>query len=268
MSFKIKRIISEKSVSLHNGELATFVASSHLQREICCVLKGRSHYMLNNQVFKAVPGTVFLIGRQMPHAFGYRECDAALEHLWISFSKEKTCASIMKVSEHGNYSLASHTTLDDDESAAFLAHWDKLSCSGEADEKSIAQYMTAPLTKLYETIRRRMREQSRKTQRILDETVIEEIKRYIHMTNSRNCSLQQLERVSGYNRFYLAHRFKMYAGCTVNEYINQVRIAYTGNALQNGVRQKEIAFELGFSSPANFWLWLNKHREAVEAAKE
>ena len=83
MSFKIKRIISEKSVSLHNGELATFVASSHLQREICCVLKGRSHYMLNNQVFKAVPGTVFLIGRQMPPAFGYRECDAALDSVML-----------------------------------------------------------------------------------------------------------------------------------------------------------------------------------------
>ena len=260
MSSQIKKIFSEKSVSLYNEELETFVPSSHLQREICFVLKGRSC----NQVFKASPGTVFLLNKQVIHAFGYRQNDADLEHLWLFLCGSKNSASLMKVVENGNYSLAANVALDNGECDELITQWDKLDSLPEANDGIVFEYMHDALEKLLAEIRHKLREEKRKSMHILDGAVIEKIKRYICMTNTRNCSLEQLEQISGYNRFYLAHRFKEYEKCTVNEYINQVRIDYTRKALQSGLRQKEIAFELGFSSPSNFWLWFQKHRSEIE----
>jgi AraC-like DNA-binding protein len=50
---------------------------------------------------------------------------------------------------------------------------------------------------------------------------------------------------------------------TVGEYINKVRLEYVRNALKRGVRQKEMAYELGFSSPTAFWNWFRKYRDQV-----
>ena len=94
--------------------------------------------------------------------------------------------------------------------------------------------------------------------------VIESLKRYIRMSNARDCSLNRLEKISGYSRYYLSHRFREYEGCTIGEYIDKIRIQYTIEAMKRGLRQKEISFELGFSSPSNFWTWLQKHREKIE----
>ena len=95
------------------------------------------------------------------------------------------------------------------------------------------------------------------------DNVVESLKRYIRMSNARDCSLDRLEKFSGYSRFYLSHRFRKHEGCTIGQYIDKVRLRYTEEALKRGLRQKEIAFELGFSSPSNFWIWLRKHKISI-----
>jgi AraC-like DNA-binding protein len=87
------------------------------------------------------------------------------------------------------------------------------------------------------------------------------------MSNARDCSLSRLEKISGYSRYYLSHRFREYEGCTIGEYIDKIRIQYTIEAMKRGLRQKEIAFELGFSSPSNFWTWVQKHRKQIEEGR-
>ncbi len=47
----------------------------------------------------------------------------------------------------------------------------------------------------------------------------------------------------------------------VGTYINQVRLSFTENALLKGLKQKEIAAELAFSSSAAFWKWLQKNKK-------
>ena len=75
-----------------------------------------------------------------------------------------------------------------------------------------------------------------------------------------------MEKVSGYSRYYLSHRFRESEGYTIGDYIDKIRVEYTIEAMKRGLRQKEIAFELGFSTPSNFWIWLRKHREKIDAA--
>ena len=92
------------------------------------------------------------------------------------------------------------------------------------------------------------------------DAVIENIKKYIETNNALDCTLEKLEKLSGYNRFYLSHRFKKYTGTSIGAFINNVRRKYTKAALARGMRQKEIAAELGFSSPSNFWNWLQRNK--------
>ena len=97
-------------------------------------------------------------------------------------------------------------------------------------------------------------------------SVIEAVKRYIRMSNGRDCSLRRLEKISGYSKYYLAHRFARSEGCTIGKYIDKIRVQYTREAMKRGLRQKEIAYELGFSTPSNFWNWLQKHRDNISEA--
>ena len=82
--------------------------------------------------------------------------------------------------------------------------------------------------------------------------------------HASDCSYRQLEQISGYNRFYQAHRFRDSEGCTIGEFINRVRIIYAADAFRHGMLQKEIAIELGFSSPSNFGNWFCKHKTAIQ----
>ncbi|MBQ9503250.1 MAG: helix-turn-helix transcriptional regulator, partial [Lentisphaeria bacterium] len=77
------------------------------------------------------------------------------------------------------------------------------------------------------------------------------------------CSLEHLAAISGYTRGYLAHKFRDETGLTVGEYIARVRLEYIRSALKRGTRRKEMAYELGFSSPSAFWNWFRKYRNEV-----
>ena len=75
--------------------------------------------------------------------------------------------------------------------------------------------------------------------------------------------MERLAVISGYTRGYMAHKFRRELGMTVGEYIKKVRLEYIRNAMKRNVRQKEMAYELGFSSPAAFWNWFKEHRDQI-----
>lgn len=54
------------------------------------------------------------------------------------------------------------------------------------------------------------------------------------------------------SRGRLSDAFKKYAGVSISEYINQLRIKNTINLLQDGTRIGEAAFESGFQSLRSF----------------
>lgn len=85
--------------------------------------------------------------------------------------------------------------------------------------------------------------------------IIQRVQNYIEINYGRNSSIADLEKFSGYNRYYLMRLFKVQTGFTILQYINQIRQRIAEDALNRNISQKEIAFQLGFSSPAAFWLW-------------
>ena len=261
----ITNIISSFSAPSCQEEANKFDASTHLQREIFFVIDGDSRYMLNGSVYPVPPGTVCLINHWESHAFGYRKNDYNLLHFWINiWSNEHMSAYAMHVEKNGVYRISTRRlTFPPEFQMLITRRWDRLMALKEVTQEIVMDYMKLPLEMLFNEIAFQLQNES-SSEKENSDSILESLKKYIQTTNGRGCSYQKLEQVSGYSRSHLAHRFRKYAGCSLGNYIDKVRVAYTVKALQRGLKQKEIAFELGFSSPSNFWLWMKKHREDIK----
>ena len=49
---------------------------------------------------------------------------------------------------------------------------------------------------------------------------------YIDLHHGRNCSLVQLEKITGYTQYYLCRLFRKYYGKTIGDAINEARMRY------------------------------------------
>lgn len=270
LSNGVKKIITRHSPEGTPEGCGEFLSSTHPQREIFYVLKGCSRYMFNGKVYDATPGTFFLIDYWEPHAFGYHQQDHDLIHLWMQVSEPEQLISgnFLKVGMGGEFKAWwDRVKLSLEYKMMLTRRWNALNEEKNITQDMVNEFLKAPLEALLDEVRFFM---SRTGQDSVSQenpdTVIESLKRYIRMSNARGCSLEHLEKVSGYSRFYLSHRFRECEDCTIGEYIDKIRIEYTIEAMKRGLRQKEISFELGFSTPSNFWIWLRKHRDVIHSA--
>lgn len=235
---------------------------THERRELLYVVEGSSRFVCHDSAFEAVSGSLFLIDRWQPHAVGYRPEDHGLYHLWLSlYSSEELNVSPVRVVENGEYNLRVPSfTLPREYAMMLERRWELAREEGGA-QGAYERLLRVPLLAVLDEVERLLHDvaaEERPGTEAVD-GVMESVRSYILSHNARGCSLERLEKLSGYSRFYLAHRFRAVTGMTIGEYINEVRKEYTAAALRRGMRQKEIAAELGFSSPANFWTWLHRH---------
>ena len=265
----VKKIITRHSSDGTVQGSESFSSSSHIARDICFVLDGVSRYMFNGKVYDAVPGTFFLIDSWESHAFGYRQEDHDLLHLWIQLNETEPqfSGNVFQVRANGFFDCKWSGLIAGQEYITILCRrWDALNRLNHASPETVIEYLQSPLEALLDEISFQLTHGKEKSEE-KEDRVIKSLKRYIRMSNARDCSLERLEKFSGYSRYYLSHKFREYEGCTIGDYIDRVRILYTAAAFRQGLRQKEIAAELGFSSPSNFWIWLRKHKDEIESAK-
>ena len=86
--------------------------------------------------------------------------------------------------------------------------------------------------------------------------VIDLVKDRIENSLGKNCSMALLAKYSGYSESRLMHIFKEQTGITIGQYIDKVRLRFLKRAKISSLKQKEIAFELGFKSHSAFSTWL------------
>ena len=261
----VRKIISVNSPPGSTEKLSEFRSSTHPAREVCFVVAGESFYMFNGNVYEASPGMAFVIDSWVPHAFGYRKCDNALLHLWMHFSPDNRRlqgAHFLRVGPHGDYRIEfKRIAFAPDFGKVLIERWDRLR-DGKFSPDEVSNYLRGPLNFVLDEVLFQLTHDEKPATG--EGQIIESVKKHIQMANGKDCSYRQLEKVSGYSSFYLAHLFRQREGVSIGEYIDQVRSAYILAAQKRGLKQKEIAFELGFSSPSNFWNWLKKHRSKLE----
>ncbi|MGB3621425.1 MAG: helix-turn-helix transcriptional regulator [Ketobacter sp.] len=79
------------------------------------------------------------------------------------------------------------------------------------------------------------------------------IDRYMSDASGNSVTALELATACGYSERHFTKIFKKQTGCTVSEYVRAVRITKAkALLLETDLPLKEIAFRLGFSTPANF----------------
>lgn len=262
----VKKIISQYSPVSRTDEVSRFQRSSHLKREMLFVIQGTSSFMINNSVYPSEPGTLFFIDSWIPHAFKYTPEDDALQHLWIHFEENRhhLLAVVMDI-ENGKISPLKNILFLRPEYAEILKYrLEQFDLSEQKDSRILEICIRDAVNGiLSETAFQLYHQELLQNKKKRVSSVIESVKAHITLCNGRNCSYKELEQISGFSASYLSHQFRECVGMSIGKYIDQARIDYTVAALKRGMKQKEIAYELGFSSPVNFWSWLRKHRDKI-----
>ena len=263
----VSQIISHHSPVCCPEEADRFCSSSHIEREICFVLSGTSRYMINRNVYDISPGTCIFIDRWVPHAFGYAPEDHDLLHLWIHFSNPNSPNGIIqKVKSGGIFSpTEKFLRLPAGYTDVLMHRLGLLKRESSIDETVVDTFLRDPINSILAEFAFQMEHQTSAKEKTKDhiKAVVQAVKTHILMCNARNCSYRTLEQISGFSRSYLAHCFRHHTGMSIGDFIDQVRIDYSAKARQRGLKQKEIAYELGFSSPVNYWIWLQKHKDRI-----
>ncbi len=261
----VKHIISQYSPVSRPEECRRFESSSHAFREFCFVVKGTCSYMINNSVYELTPGTAVFIDHWIPHAYGYLPEDHGLIHLWIHiYGLNPPPCSLAQINSGQDILPLKNLSLPLGYSDILTQRLKQMEPIADKNDEIINTFLTDPVNCMLNEIAFQIDHPNfSQTSRDRNAAIIQAVKNHIIMCNARDCSYQTLGRLSGLSKSYLAHCFRHYAGISIGEFVDRVRIEYTINAMKRGMKQKEIAYELGFSSPVNYWSWLRKNKHKL-----
>ena len=258
-----RRIISRATPPCGQELAGNYCSHAHYTREFLFVISGESHYLCNDSVYPCAPGTLFLIDSELSHGHLYTKEDHHLIHLWGFLSPQNLYVSVLNITDHGQcHHMQDFPLLKISEELHLAAkkRWDLLAQKARPTEENVEHYMKTPINAVLDEVAFQLTEQNSMPQ---NQSLMEDMKEYILAWNGRDCSLENLAALSGYTRCYFAHKFRETFGLTLGKFIDEVRLKYVQSALKRHIHQKEMAYELGFSSPASFWNWLQKHKKEL-----
>jgi len=238
----------------------------HQHREILFVLRGESNFPLNHKLFDVKAGDVILIDRWIPHRFGYLPSEKNMLYLWFYLFPTHLNFLLHQIDQDGNVSyVIKWVELASDLKLVLDRRWDEFDkLSPQKALANLDRFLNFPLNMLLDEFRLYLHLNELKEEKSLaNNDIVNSIQRIIEAKNGRDCSLAQLEKLTGFNRFYISHLFKAAYGISIGEYINRVRIIFFESAKKRGVSHKQIAFELGFSSNSSLLMWYRKAKEKV-----
>ena len=187
------------------------------------------------------------------HSYGYRSCDIGLLHLWILFHQE--CLGISFQVNSGNRSRCPELsfTVSKEWHALFMERWQLWKQFGKKGKEN--EFFQNILNLFLEEGLFYKKLQDPSGRNIVSETIA-----LIRNSNGRGCSLDFLAKQARCSKYHLVHRVRQETGRTIGSFIEEARHIYVRSAEKQGLSQKEIAWNLGFSSAVSFWNWYHKRR--------
>ncbi len=259
---EITEIFCDEDKSNHpeaSTEISPVRIERHQEREILIPLDGAFTFFFGENTFHAERGMAFLIDSWGAHSSGYQITMEEQVQLWIHFHPKNIYATLLKIVA-GDPLLSEWTSaeLPFELLALISRRWNMLENPQLSPE-------------LAKTIRRSI------VETVLDELEflnnyqvnnsgahldpVKFIKRYVESTHGCNCVIADFEKTTGYDRSYLARLFKTKTGITISDYINQVRFGFVTVASGQGLTQKEIAAQLGFSNLSSLSRWKKTYQD-------
>ena len=235
-----------------------FAIDLHGQREMLFVLDGRSFFLYRDRVWNLVPGSLVAIDPWERHAFGYRPRDTRLLHLWLHLGADRISGACLGVTNGRAEARESFGAISGTAFSYLAKRW--IDASAERDTATRRQVLrhVCEMALLEFALSRRTQDASPDP---ADE-VAAIVEDYIARRHGRDCSLEKLERLTGYSRFHLSRLFHRQRGITIGQAITASRLRFLADAEAQGLKQCSIAEALGFSSPSAFCLWKRRNRAA------
>ena len=227
---------------------------SHAEREILLVLEGSMNFALAGKSFTASPGKAFFIDCWTPHQLGYGEIPDKITHIWVHLHARRLFAMPYVLSAGERLQSCGMWEFSAPVLELINQRWTKALNSPEEVKKNLYSSIVRLIT---EEIQFQMAVPMEKRR---EDDVISWVKNYISVNYGRNSSLAELEHLTGFNRRHLMRKFKSECSMTIGEYINCVRRGFAAAAGRR-LTQKEVAFQLGFKSPAAYWLWKQRDKK-------
>ena len=239
-----------------------FAIDLHGQREMLFVLDGRSSFLYRDRVWNLAPGTLIAIEPWERHAFGYRPRDTGLLHLWMHLEPDRISGTCLGIAKGRTEARESFGAIVGTAFSYLAKRW--TDASGERDATARGQVLrhVCEMAMLEFAL-------SRRTENLSPDPADEVaaiVEDYIERRHGRDCSLEKLERLTGYSRFHLSRLFHRQRGITIGQAITASRLRFLSDAEAQGLKQCSIAEALGFSSPSAFCLWKRRNLPAAAVA--
>ena len=252
--------LSEKQ----HREAADNPDDSHWHWEIFLPLLEVSQYHVGDSCHSVSPRTALVCDRWVPHWLE-PNADARTparliihghEHVWCNVPSEDVDADV-----HTAEGLWVNLPLE--LSVFFHSRWAAYQASELPRRKAAEALLRRPVELVLEEYLRLVSGHGVIRANEAPASIVTLVKGRMESLNGVDCSLSDMAHFAGYSRFALAHLFKSQTGMSIGEYRDQVRRDYLCRAQVLGLKTKEIAVGLGFSSASAYLNWKSSRPAGV-----
>ena len=245
---------------IENNSPANKDLTKHNYHEILVGISGNYPYYFNGACYNCKPGSIFLISPMLEHESYYTDTPMKLKHMWMNFASDNLLAAVSEI----NGKKAKCLLKKKIEYKAYnpeieiLEIWNSLLKAKEVSPSALLRLKVA-ICRLFIAIING----KQMTNCEYQEEIMIRARAFIRENFMKRISLDYLANKMGYSKFHFINLFKRYHTVTVQEYIDQQRLKYVRTSLADKMSKKEIAHNLGFSSPSSFANWLSKYRDKI-----
>lgn len=251
------------SCFLTNASMAKKNITIHNDYEILVGLEGVYPYYFNGHCYNCRPGSIFLISPMLEHESFYTENSNILTHMWIGITDTFSWATVYRINAGKMKKLYSCKVSYENYMPEIKIYevWNSLITAKKITPQQLFKLKLAICHLFLAIINNR--------QLSINEyqvEIMQHARNYIKEHFRQEINLGHLARKMGYSKFHFTRLFKEYYTVTVQEYIDQYRIKEVEKLLSKNIPKKEVAFQLGFSSPSAFSNWYKKYRPESNVA--
>lgn len=242
---------------------------AHAHREILIALEGEQIYGHAVGAVCCRPGTILYIDRLEAHDNGYLPGTSGFCHLWCSL----TAAGVLVRKRR---TLASGATTAQ---ALPLSGWDD-ALSGQlsaildrhravaTDQARLARLdlMTVATSIIARLVESGWQPETTDASRAAN--AVDLACRHIVETRGVGISLDGLAQLTCYSRFHFLRLFRAQAGCSLREFIDQVRRDEVRRVRQQGGGARAAAAHIGFASASAFSRWCRRNGVVWRAGQQ
>lgn len=236
-------------------------------REVLLAVRGTAAFGWRGGVWACPPGSVFLLEVGDAHDLGYPPWTDGLLHLWVSLAPGHAAGNLVAVQGGRTLTVGRvHTDAADGPAWPDLSRlWTQYAGDATLPPAAGRHLLQAAIRLLLAELARELlaHDPPARAAAELRRQAVQTACRLIRQAAGPPVPLDALARAAGYSKFHFLRLFTQQTGFTVRQYTDRCRLEEMAALRQQGLRQKEIAGRLGFSSPAAFSRWWRRHGPGV-----